>query len=185
MRLTVLTGIGFSLLWITVKMIFFWTGILGTDIAPAVLLNMLFLLLSISVGLYLHKRAETEFGNALLDIKNAMTAGLPYVVIVSVFLYFYYAKIDPEFNQHQIAEAYTSVEKKMADPDTFLEIKASNESFEVMSKEEILAQLKENLERNYSPSFTMTVSLLGLLLLATLNSLFVTIVYRRLVFRQR
>ena len=114
-----------------------------------------------------------------------MTAGLPYVVIVSVFLYFYYAKIDPEFNQHQIAEAYTSVEKKMADPDTFLEIKASNESFEVMSKEEILAQLKENLERNYSPSFTMTVSLLGLLLLATLNSLFVTIVYRRLVFRQR
>lgn len=166
-------------------MIFFWTGITGTDIVPSVLLNMLYLLLAICVGLYLHKKGETEFGNALLDIKNAMSAGLPYVIIVSVFLYFYYAKIDPGFNQHQIAEAYTAIEKKLEDPNSLQEIKESNEAFEVMSKEEILTQLKDNLERNYSPGFTMTVSLLGLLLLATVNSLFVTIIYRRLIFRHR
>ncbi|TNE70298.1 MAG: DUF4199 domain-containing protein [Bacteroidetes bacterium] len=183
MRVTVLSGLTFGLLWIVAKMIFFWTGALGTDLVPLVLLNMLFLLLAISVGLFLHKRREAEPGNALLDIKNAMSAGVPYLIVVSVFLYFYYEKIDPEFNQHQIAEAYTSVEKRLSDPEGFAEIKASNEAFEVMTKDEILAELKENLERNYSPSFTMTVSLLGLLLLSTINSIFVTIIYRRLIFR--
>lgn len=183
MRVTVLTGLSFALAWIVLKMVFFWTGLLGTNIVPAVLLNMLFLLLAISFGLYLHKKKETERGNALLDIKNAMSAGVPYLVVVSLFLYFYYSNIDPEFNQHQIAEAYTAVEKRMEDPAMLAEIKASNEEFEVLSKEEILSQLKENLERNYSASFTLTVSLLGLLLLATINSIFVTIVYRRLIFR--
>ncbi len=183
MRVTVLTGLSFALLWIITKMVFFWTGIFGSDVIPSVLLNMLFLLLAISVGLFLHKRKMQEQGNALLDIKNAMSAGLPYLIVVSVFLYFYYDKIDPEFNQHQIAEAYTNVEKKLGNPDEFAEIKASNEEFEVMTKEEILSKLKENLERNYSASFTMTVSLLGLLLLATINSIFITIIYRKLIFR--
>ena len=183
MKPTVLTGLSFALLWIVIKMIFFWTGALGTNIVPAVLLNMLFLLLAISIGLFIHKKRVAEQGNALLDIKNAMSAGLPYLICVSVFLYFYYDRIDPEFNQHQISEAYTAVEKKLNDPQAFAEIKASNEEFEVMSKEEILANLKDNLERNYSASFTLTVSLLGLLLLATINSIFITIVYRKLIFR--
>lgn len=183
MKVTVLTGLSFALLWIISKMIFFWTGMLGSDVIPSVLLNMLFLLLAISVGLFLHKRKQEEQGNALLDIKNAMSAGLPYLIVVSVFLYFYYDKIDPEFNQHQIAEAYTSIEKKLNNPKEFAEIKASNEEFEVMTKEEILTKLKENLVRNYSASFTMTVSLLGLLLLATINSIFITIIYRKLIFR--
>lgn len=184
MKVTVLSGLGFALLWIGFKMIFFWSGAFGNDIVPAVLLNMLFLLFSISIGLYLYKRQEKESGNALLDIKNAMSAGLPYAVIVSVFIYFYYGKIDPEFNRHQISEAYTTIEKKLENPEELKQIKASNEDFEVMTKEEILAKTKDNLERNYNPTFAMTISMLALLLLATLNSIFVTIIYRRIVFRR-
>lgn len=184
MKVTVLSGLGFALLWITSKMIFFWTGALGYNIVPSVLLNMLFLLLAISVGLYLHKRRATEQGNALQDIKNGLSAGLPYAVIVSIFIYFYYEKIDPEFNQHQISETYTAIQKKMEDPEQFREIKAANEDFEVMTKEEILKTTKENLERNYNASFAMTISMLAMLLLATMNSIFITIIYRKIVFRQ-
>jgi hypothetical protein len=183
MRVTVLTGLTFALLWITVKMIFFWTGALGTNIKPAVLLNMLFLLSAIAVGLYLHKRQEKEPGNALLDIKNAMTAGVPYLVTVALFIYFYYGSIDPEFNQHQISEALTGIQKELDSPEGLANYRESNAEFEVMTKEEIFESIRTGPETFYSAKATAIIALLAMLLLATLNSILVAVIYRKIVFR--
>lgn len=149
------------------------------------MLNILGVLTAIAVGLFLHKRHATEESTALSDIKNAMTAGVPYAVIVSVFLYFYYNNINPDFNKHQIAEAEMNIQKMLDDEKELEKLKSSNAEFEVMSKEELFDELSKGPKTFYEPTTTMTVSLLSLLLLATLNSIFVTVVYRKVVFKRQ
>lgn len=185
-RITVKIGILFALIWISFKMILFatLTGEVRYNIQPSVMVNILCLLLAITVGLYLHKRSETQQSNALNDIKNGLSAGLPYTIIVAVFLYFYYDRIDPEFNKHQLAESEVMIDKTLNDPKEFQTLKASNEEFEVMTKEEIRAKLIENRKAIFSPGATMTTAMLAMLVLSTVNSIFVTVVYRRLIFRR-
>lgn len=183
MRVTVLSGLSFALLFMLVKMLAFWTGIFAYDIVPLVFINMLFVLLSVAVGLYLDFKQTGSDRNLLLDIKNGMTAAFPYTLAVSVFLYVYYANIDPGFNKHQIAEAHLSIEQIVNDPERFAELKKSNEAFEVMSKEEIAKELKNGPENFYSPKSTMTITLLALLIWGTLNSILVTLIYRKFIFR--
>lgn len=183
MKVTVLSGLSFALGWITIKMVFFWAGIAESGLVPIVLINMLCLLLAISVGLYLHKKRQSEQGNALSDIKNGLTAGLPYAIIVSVFIYFYYSTIDPGFNEHQIAEAQAGISKMLETAEGIEEVRSSNPEFEVMTREEIYDSLRSGPEGFYNPTSTMTLSMLAMLLLATLNSIFITVIYRKVIFR--
>lgn len=184
MKVTIKIGILFALIWMIIKMGLFFTGAFAYNVVPAVMINILCLLLAISVGLYKQKRADTEGGNALRDIKNAMSAGVPYAVLVSIFIFFYYSKIDPGFNEHQIAEAEVGIQKMLDNPDDFAEVKKSNAEFEVMTKEDIYDKLIQGPRGFYSPTSTMTVSMLAMLLLTTMNSIFITIVYRKIVFKE-
>jgi hypothetical protein len=183
MKITVKIGLLFAALWIAAKMIFYITAPTGYSIVPLVLLNMLFLISAISIGMFLLKRKEQYESNALSDIKNGMTAGVPYAVIVSIFIYTYYAKIDPEYNAHQKAEWETTIKKELAKPGGLEQARESNPDFEVLSAEEIFSKMKSGYESFYSPNSTMILSLLALILLSTLNSIFVTVIFRKIVFR--
>ncbi|MEJ6777800.1 MAG: DUF4199 family protein [Crocinitomicaceae bacterium] len=183
MKITIKIGILFAALWMIAKMSFFYTGAFAYNVVPSVMINILCLLLAITAGLYKQKREDTDNGNALRDIKNAMSAGVPYAVLVSLFIFFYYSKIDPGFNEHQIAEAEVGIQKMLENPESFAEVKKSNAAFEVMTKEDIYAKLIQGPRGFYNPISTMTVSMLAMLLLTTINSIFITIVYRKIVFR--
>lgn len=183
MKITLKTGLIFAGIYILIKLMFFFTGALGQNIVPSVLINILCILLAISVGLYKQKRSETEHGSLLQDIKNGMTAGVPYAILVSVFLYFYYDTIDPAYNQHQIAEAEFQIKKNLDDPASFKKIKASNPDFEVMTKEQIYDLMIQSPRAVFKASTTMTISMLALLILGTMNCIFVAIVYRKIVFK--
>jgi hypothetical protein len=184
MRITVKTGLITAAAWILIKLISFYTGITGSSVVPLVMLNILGVLLAISIGLFLHKRKVGDDSNLLTDIKNGMSAGVPYALIVSVFLYIYYSKIDPEYNQHRIAEFETGLLKELNDPILFQKLKDSNPEFEVKTKDEIYDSIMQGPKSFFKASSTMAISMLSLLLLATLNSIFVAIVYRRFIFRQ-
>jgi hypothetical protein len=106
-------------------------------------------------------------------------------MIVSIFIYFYYSEIDPEFNKHQIAEAHMGIKKELDKPNGLEKARAQNAEFEILSKEEIYEKLKTGPEGFYKASSTMTLSMLALLLLATLNSIFITVIYRKIVFRDQ
>lgn len=183
MKVTVKTGVIFAAVWILIKMMFFWTGMVGYNIVPAVLLNMLLILLAISIGLYLEKIKETEYASALSDIKNGMTAGVPYAVIVSVFVFFYYEKIDPGFNAHQMAEREYAMIKEIDSPGGLERVREQNTAFEVLSRDEILDKVRASNRGYFNAKSTMALTMLSLLLLATLNSIFVTVIFRRVVFR--
>jgi hypothetical protein len=112
-----------------------------------------------------------------------MSAGVPYVLMVSIFIYFFYAKINPEYYQHQIAENEIAIEKMVNDPIALEKFKSQQADAEVMTKQQIEKKLKQSNKQGASAGFTATLSTLALLILATLYSLLVTIIYRRIVFR--
>ena len=184
MKITIKTGLLAAAIWIGLKLAFYYIGIFPDTIQPAVLLNILGLLLAISIGLYLQKIRNSEESNTLLDIKNALSAGLPYVLMVSIFIYFYYAKINPNYYQNQVAKNEILIEKMVNNPLQLEKFKKSQPDAEVMTKEEIELKLKENNKKGASPVFTAMLATLSLLILATLYSILVTIIYRRIVFRK-
>ncbi len=184
MRVTVKTGILFALLFILVKMLCFWSGLFIEDLRPLIMINILFILLSIAIGLYLKKRKQTEETNLLSDIKDGMSAGIPYAILVSAFLYFFYAKINPEFNEHHAAEYVMNIKKNIEDPENLERMRSGNADYEMLSKEEILAKENEKAKTLYTAGNTTTVSLLSMVLLTTLYSILIAIVYKRLLFRR-
>lgn len=183
MKITVKVGLIFAGIWILVRMIPFFMGNSDVEIGPFVLMNILCVLLAIAIGLYLHKKRTGEESNLLTDIKNGLSAGLPYAVVVSLFLYLYYAKIDPGFNEHKIAEFSAGLKKDMANPVTFQKIKDSNPEFEVKTKQEIYDSIMQGPKSFFNAGSTMVISMLALLLLSTIYSILVSVIFRRLIFR--
>ena len=178
MKLPIKVGLIASLVWISIKLIAFSQSISLDDLKPFVFINMFILTAAIAIALYLVKRHETE-SNLLNDIKNGMLAGVPYTVIVSVFLYFYYQKIYPELNAKKINE----IEIKLSNPKTIKEIQKSNIAMENKSSDEIKRDVMSKTEMVYNANFTMLVSMLSLLLYSTLNSIVISVIFRRIIFR--
>jgi len=178
MKLPLKVGLLASTIWISIKLLAFSLSISLDELRPFVFINMFILTASIAVALYLVKRKETE-NNLLNDVKNGMLAGVPYAVIVSVFLYFYYEKIYPDFNERKMNE----ISLKLSNPQTIKEIQRSNPEMENKSFEEIKRDVISKTKMVYNAQFTMLVSMLSLLLYATLNSIVISVIFRRIVFR--
>ena len=178
MKLPLKVGLLAATIWIFIKLTAFYLSISLDELRPFVFINMFILTVSIAIALYLVKRKETE-NNLLNDVKNGMLAGVPYAVIVSVFLYFYYEKIYPDFNERKMNE----ISLKLSNPQTIKEIQRSNPEMENKSFEEIKRDVISKTKMVYNAQFTMLVSMLSLLLYATLNSIVITLIFRRIVFR--
>lgn len=183
MSKTIKIGIGFALAWCLVKYVSFLMDPLPASIIPTVSINILFLLSSVAVALYFEKRHKQGETSALGDIKNGLKAAVPYTLVVSLFIYFFYATINPQYNQHQIDTAVTLLNKTMEDPVEFQKFKDSNASFETVKKEDIFAQIKTNIDVNYNPKTITTMALLSMLLLSTFYSMLVTVIYRKIIFK--
>lgn len=184
MKVTVKTGIFFALGWMLVKMIFFYTGLSQDTIVPTIFINMFFLLSSIAVGLYLHKKQEGfSQGNALSDIKSGMTAGIPYTLLIAGFLYLFYTQIDPGYIDQMVQEKLEAYKAGLENPEELKLIKASNEAFEVMSKEDIYKEMALSTRSTISAFSMTTISLLGMLLLSTVYSILITVIFRKVLLR--
>lgn len=165
-------------------MIFFYTGLSETSIVPTIFINMFFLLSSIAVGLYLHKKKEGfSQGNALSDIKSGMTAGIPYTILIVGFIYLFYTQIDPGYVDQMVAEKLTAYKTGLDNPEELKLIKASNEAFEVMSKEDIYHEMELSTRSTISAFSITTISLLGMILLSTVYSILITVIFRKVLLR--
>lgn len=178
MKLPIKVGIGAAILWIVLKMLGLAINFSVDDIKFFVFINMFLLTAAIAFSLYQVKRNEVE-SNLLNDIKNGMLAGVPYTLIVSVFLYFYYEKIYPEFNDKKIQE----IELRLKDSKVIKEIQTSNPAMENKNPQEIKREVMANTRSMYSAKFTMIITLLALMVYSTLNSMVIAVIYRRVVFR--
>lgn len=184
MKITVKTGLFFALGWMLVKMIFFYTGLSQASIVPTIFINMFFMLSAISVGLYLHKKQEGfSQGNALSDIKSGMNAGIPYTLLVVAFIYLFYTQIDPGYVDQMVQEKLEAYKIGLNDPEELKLIRSSNEAFEVMSKEDIYKEMELSTKSTISAFSITTISLLGMMLLSTVYSILVTVIFRKVLLR--
>lgn len=187
MKVTFKTAIICALVWIGFKLLGFQLGWNIPDESHIVLFvftNMLGLLVAVSVGLYLQKRKGVEDDSILTDIKNGMASGVVYALIVSGFLYFYYEKIDPDFNKKIIAEREMFYKNMIDDPAKLKQLKDEKKEYETMTKEEILKNLSYGNNMFFSGKFMMMFGMLSMLMLSTLYSVLVTIIYRKILFRK-
>jgi len=150
-----LYGLVFGSTWIAIKMLAFALKWKLDEIQIFVLLNMAFLTAAIALFMYRKKRNGTSES------------------------FFYYRDIYPEFNQKKRA-AY---EQKMDSPAEIAAIRKGNSALENKSDAEIVEMARKNTAMMYDPQFTLSVSLLALLVYGTLNSLLIAVIYRRVVFR--
>lgn len=184
MKVTVKVGVLVALIFVVIKLIFSFAGWFNGDIIPTVLINMFLLLSSISIGLYLHKQNEGfSQGNAMSDIKAGITTGVSYGIVVVSFIYLFYAYINPDFIESMVQEKLVEYQKGLADPVMLKEIKASNESFEIMDAEQIYQEMENSTRSTISPFSITIISMLGMVLLSAFYSILVTIIFRKVLLR--
>ncbi|MCE3294838.1 MAG: hypothetical protein K0R65_552 [Crocinitomicaceae bacterium] len=182
MKITVKTGLICALTWIIIKMAYHLIWPQATSLTPMILSNLFFLMCSVSMGLYLHKKQEgfTQ-GNAMSDIKAGMTSGVPYAVIVALFLFFYYNNINPQFVENIKKPMIEQLDKELSTEKSVQRLKNQNPELETKSRDEIYKMGLENINFKASPKFTSILSVLGMIIMSTLYSIFIMVVYRKVL----
>lgn len=180
MKFPIKVGLICAAIWIGLKLLAWTLSFSLNEIKPFVFVNMFLLTAAITIALYFVKLKEDD-SNLLNDIKNGMLAGMPYSVIVSVFMYFYYERIYPEFNKHKIE----LVEKKLKEPNAIMEIQKNNPEMQNDSPEEVRREVIQKTKMIYSSKFNMLVALLSLVLYTTINSIVIALIIRKVVFSTR
>lgn len=184
MRPALKSALFFALTWSLIKMGFFYLGIFQEDIFIPGLINNLFLLAAISVGLYFEKKREGfGEGTALSDIKHSMIAGAPYAVLVAIFMYFFYTDINPDYVETRITDRMDLVFNAMEREDYVDSLKLQSPEFKVLTKEEIYSKIRLSTISAYSPKALLTFSLLGLMILGLTYSIFITVIFRKILLR--
>jgi hypothetical protein len=183
MKNSVLIGVFFAFIWGAIKFLFHTD--LNKAINPFVLLNIFFLLTAIALGLFLVKKKEGYLsGDVISDFKKAMGIGLPYTLIVTGFIYYYYSTFNPMYVENKINQTYILIDKAINNPKELVKLKKQKPEFEVMSKEELRKELKKGPKNMYSAKATGLLSLLSMLLLTTFYSLIISLIYRKILFKK-
>jgi hypothetical protein len=175
-----LLPISLAVLWIIIKQMAFILGLFTFgSVQLFVLMNMFLLTFSIALALYKFKKTEENPANFMQDVKKGIAAGMIYNLIVSGFIYLFYAKIHPEYNQYQIDQAKELLEN----PKNLEKIRAKNPDMKNKSDAEIKKMSLMQVQQIASAGFTFVLALLGLTLYSILNSIVISVIYRKLLFK--
>jgi hypothetical protein len=188
MRISIKIALLLSGIWFLGKYLLFYFQLLQSTEGYTyhVMWNILCLLFAMTIGSWIEKRRSTNTdSNILSDLKTILSPGLVYALMVSGMIYFYYAKIDPAYNQQQIALVENSMKEMVNNPEALKKFKQERPEFEAFSKEEILKKSRESIAPWYTPKTSMIIALLGMLMLSILNGLILTIIYRKVLFVRR
>lgn len=184
MRPAVKMAFLFSGTWIALKLVFWGLDIFQEDVLKPGLINNFLLLTAISFGLYLEKKREGfGVGTPLSDIKNALRAGAVYVLIVSGFMYLYYEHLNPTFIENRIETRMDSIYSEMEDEAYVDSLRAHNNDFKVLTKDEIYREILTDTESGLSANTLFIFSLLGLIVLALSYSIFLTLIFRKILLK--
>lgn len=178
-------GFLFAFVFIIVKMTMHFGGLFEGNILPTSFLNILLLLLAVAIGLYQYIRnREPAYETLLQEVKQGLKPGIVYTLLVSGFLFLYYNNIDRSIIETMQQQRIEEFSKGLENPSTLAEIRKSNEAFELMTPEEILEEVKSNVDQFISAKSLFLMSLMSLMLLSIIYSLLVTIIYRNVLFRK-
>jgi hypothetical protein len=174
----------FALSWFVLKCIFFFAG-MEDSMVPGIMLNILFLLGSIALGLFFKKKAENYVEvNFLDDMKTAIKSGMAYVGLMFVLIYSFYSFVDPNYVEKIKEQQKKEITEILDDPKEFEKVRSENENLKGLSKEDIIDIQTDQAARFVSPIFMSTIALLSMMTGCFINSLIVVLLFKNVLFRK-
>ena len=173
----------FALGWFVIKCILFFAG-MEDSLMPGLLLNILFLLGSVAIGLFFKKKTENYADtNFLEDMKVGIKSGMVYVALLFASIYVFYAFIDPSYVEKIKENQRNEIESILETDEDLERVRSENENLRGLSREDIIDLQAEQAGRFVSPIFMATIALLSMMTGVFFNSLIVVFLFRRVLFR--
>lgn len=182
MSKTIGAGVGFALVFIILKCVYFVTGLHYTHYNLIILTNIVCVLLAVGLGMYMARDKNNKMLSSGLDrIKAGMRGGAVYAIIVSTFIFFYYNNIDKKFFNDKIKERV-----KMAEQADFEKLKLNNpEKLGQKTHRDFVDDEKKQAELWFSPFMVSSLTLGALIVCSIMYSVVMNIIFKNLFFRPR
>ncbi|HYG52158.1 MAG TPA: hypothetical protein VD905_14705 [Flavobacteriales bacterium] len=182
MNKTTGAGLGFALVFITLKCIFFITGFQYTHYNFVILANIVCVLLAVGLGMYVAREKNNRMlSSGIARIKAGIRGGAIYALVVSIFVFFYYNNIDKKFGQDKIKERVQWAEKM-----DFKQVQRDNpDAWGNRSRGDFIDEQKANAELFFSPFMITTVTLISLMIVSMIYAVVMNIIFKNLFFKPR
>jgi hypothetical protein len=142
-----------------------------------VILNLVFIILIVFVGV-----RNTEGTKEVVPmIKSAMRPAAVYVILVSIFVFAYYSFVDPGYLPSVFDRTIQDVEQAIADEGGFEEFRKGLTGSNASTKEEYVAEFKNNaggMISLFSPYGRASIALMLLTFFALFYTLFMVGVFK-------
>ncbi|MCB0760445.1 MAG: DUF4199 family protein [Flavobacteriales bacterium] len=172
------------LVWILIKMVFFFIDDADMGFDVGVMANLLFILIAIASSLWFkYKKVTLQESTFLDDLKDSMKEAGLYVIIVVVFIFLYLKVIDPELLQSRVNEGVAAMEEILRDPAKLEETRNLRPDLKDMTPEELIAQYRSSQEQILSPGVTTALSLFALMSVSVLYSIVTTLLFRKVLLK--
>lgn len=163
-----------ALTYVIIKLVVFNLGKSVDLFVPLILVNILLILLAVIFGLRAFKKQQkTPEYNFAEDLKCTMRSASVYTIIISVFVFIYYSAIDKNFTEQIIERQFADVT-----PEDYEKIKKRDPDMTRGKNLDDYKKLKRDEMKLFtSPFITMTMTLVGLMMIGFFYSLLVTIAW--------
>jgi hypothetical protein len=167
--------------WLAVR----WTTGMQLDVESAqntgVLLNMLFILLLVFLGIHIHYRDKQKPPTGFLeDMKACVKPALIYALLSIVCIGVYYSWLSDDIQELRTAYI-TTFDQGIQDENNFNGFLAQHPELKGKSKEELMAMNRENVERNVSVQTRIMGGSLALTFVAVAYSVLAVFFWRTFV----
>ncbi|NNE55700.1 MAG: hypothetical protein HKN32_06745 [Flavobacteriales bacterium] len=177
--------ITFILIWILAKLGVMFSGNAVSAFGFMVLLNLLFILLIQFFFLHFkYKEIDKLESNFLNDPVGTMRAAANYIIVIVVFSVAYYTLIDPSFDAFRVNEAAEFAQEQVNDPEYFEELKRRNPTIPPeTTADEYVENARQQAMWFAKWHIRAGGSLLVLVLMSAFNSVFVTLLFRKVMLK--
>jgi hypothetical protein len=170
----------FVALYVIVKMLLFNINKHDEWYLAIIFTNILFLLLAVFFTVRVVYKGKQPTAITYLDIvKTALKPGMLYAILLSGFIYLYYAKIDSGFTQKRIAET-TQRAAQFYDAE---KIKNTDKELLKLSKDEYVLKASQSAQFIYSPFVASTLGMIGLVFMSLLYAIIIAWAWKAYLYK--
>lgn len=173
-------GIGFALVFIIFKCIYFVSGLHYTNYNLVILTNIICVLLAVGLGMYMARDKNNKLlASGMERMKAGMRSGAIYAIVVSGFVYVYYNNIDKKFFRDKI-----QARVELATKADFPTLQKNNpDKLANQTHADFIDAEREQAELWFSPFMVSTLTLVALMVCSMIYSVVMNVIFKNLFFK--
>jgi hypothetical protein len=172
-----------ALLWLIIRTVAGEMDLADYEVRIGVFANMLFLVLIPFLTLRREIAQSIEKQPFIVDLRTALRPSILYVVLVSVLIYVYYSFINPEFIASKRAIAEEQLIKHVPDEAAYTLLQSEDPTLKSINREQYLAKNREGFDMFDSRGMQAGGSFVALSFTALIYGLIITVLLRKVLFR--